>query len=286
MLNLANKLNVAKPGRFVSGIAVFDSGLGSLSVVRALRRAARGGGRGGARADVIYFADTASFPYGSKSKPQLERIIRRTMEGLQREFRPDAMVVASNTPTLVLDIRDGYRGAMLVAGVRPPLAEAAGLSGTGRIAVLGTAAGIRSAGLSRLIQRDAQQSGRCRVFRVDGSELVGMVESGAFLKGGAIGPCREAVRRVLGPAVSGHGVDVVVLSSTHLPFLLRAMESEYPGVTFVDPARRVAEWVLANYRGGPSGRNRLRIYASGGCSALQEKLARLGVRRVVRPLSL
>lgn len=264
-------------------IAVFDSGLGSLSVVRELRRAARSGG---VTAEIIYYADTASFPYGSKPRAELGRIVSRTVSGLRDRFAPDAVVIASNTPCLVLDIRDGRDDdGMLVAGVRPPLAEAVRLSGTGRIGILGTASGIRGAGLSRMIRkyRAAARRGP-RFFRIDGSELVKMVETGLFLRDAAA--CRAAARRVLDRAISGHGIDVVTLSSTHLPFLADIMGSEYPGVQFVNPAHNVAKAVLGACPDGARGRNSLRIYASGDCAALQDNLQRLRVRRKVRPLLL
>lgn len=263
-------------------IAVFDSGLGSLSIVRELRRAARSGG---GTAEIIYYADTASFPYGSKPRAELGRIVSRTISGLRGRFAPDAVVIASNTPCLVLDIRDGRDNGMLVAGVRPPLAEAARLSGTGRIGILGTASGIRGAGLSRMIREYRAAARRPpRFFRIDGSELVRMVETGLFLRDAAA--CRAAARRILDPAISGYGIDAVTLSSTHLPFLADIMGSEYPGVQFVNPARNVAKAVLGACPDGTRGRNSLRVYASGDCAALQDNLQRLRVRRRVRPLLL
>lgn len=265
-------------------IAVFDSGLGSLSIVRELRREA---GSGGGTAEIIYYADTASFPYGSKSRAELGRIVSRTISGLRDRFAPDAVVIASNTPCLALDIRDGRDDGMLVAGVRPPLAEAARLSGTGRVGILGTTSGIRGAGLSRMIReyRAAASAGRGpRFFRIDGSELVRMVETGLFLRDAAA--CRAAARRILDPVISGYGVDVVTLSSTHLPFLADIMASEYPGVQFVNPAHNVAKAVLGACPDDTRGKNSLRIYASGDYAALQDNLRRLRVRRKVRPLLL
>lgn len=271
-------------------IAVFDSGLGSMSVVRELRREGRRWRQQRQQqegTEIIYYADTASFPYGSKSKRQLRRIIGRTVDVLGRTFEPDAIIMASNTPTVSLGIRDGYRDdGMLVAGVRPPLAEALRLSRTGRVGVLGTASGVRSSGMSRMIKSCTAGPGRL-VFPINGSELVGLVESGAFLADE--GRCRDAVRRILVPAVSRHGIDTVTLSSTHLPFLSRVLSAECPGVRFVDPARSVAEWVFSQMPGrrpaAPAARrDSLRVYASGDFSAFQRNLAALGVRRTVRPL--
>ena len=87
-------------------IAVFDSGLGSLSVILAIRSVMK--------ADIVYFADQQNFPYGLKSHSQLRSIITRTIRMLEERFSPDGIVMASNTPSLMLDIHNPK-----VIGVRP-----------------------------------------------------------------------------------------------------------------------------------------------------------------------
>lgn len=80
----------------MSKIVVFDSGLGSLSVIKSIRKKIK--------AEVIYFADQANYPYGTKSVRQLDRIIKSTISKLQEKFEPDIIIVGSNTPSLLLDI--------------------------------------------------------------------------------------------------------------------------------------------------------------------------------------
>ena len=76
-------------------IVVFDSGFGSLSIIREIQKKFKG--------ELIYFADQKNFPYGTKSKPELEQIIKKTIVLLEKEFSPQLIVMASNTPTLLLD---------------------------------------------------------------------------------------------------------------------------------------------------------------------------------------
>ena len=77
-------------------VAVFDSGIGSLSIIRELKREVP-------NEDLLYFADKAHFPYGSKSHPQLREVIVSTINYLRR-YKPKLVVVASNTPSVqVLD---------------------------------------------------------------------------------------------------------------------------------------------------------------------------------------
>jgi glutamate racemase len=77
-------------------VAVFDSGIGSLSIIRELRREVQ-------NEDLLYFADRAHFPYGSKSHGELREIIVNSVNYLRR-YKPKLVVVASNTPSVqVLD---------------------------------------------------------------------------------------------------------------------------------------------------------------------------------------
>ena len=74
-------------------IAVFDSGLGSLSIIKAIQKKIK--------CDIIYVADKKNFPYGKKTKPQLYKIIIDTIEKISEKFEPDIIVLASNTPSLL-----------------------------------------------------------------------------------------------------------------------------------------------------------------------------------------
>jgi len=76
-------------------IAVFDSGFGSLSIIREIQKKFKG--------ELIYFADQKNFPYGVKSKIELENIIKETIVLLEKKFSPELIVMASNTPTLLLN---------------------------------------------------------------------------------------------------------------------------------------------------------------------------------------
>lgn len=242
-------------------IAVFDSGLGSLSIVRAIRKICS--------CDIIYYADTASHPYGAKTVAQLRKIIQRTLRGIRDTFGPDLVVVGSNTPTLLLDVEDDA-----TLGVWPPLAEAARLTQTGQICVLATRSVVRSDALSRLIYSANLPAG-ISVRGVDASDLVYQVESGRFLTRPR--QCRMRVRHTL---TKLNRADVCTLSSTHLPFLYDIMASERPDVTFMDPAHAVASRAVAIV--GRTGNGSLRIYASD--TQIRQNLRRLGITQNVSQL--
>ena len=252
---------------FMARIAVFDSGLGSLSVIRAIQRAAK--------SDIIYFADQKSFPYGKKSKLQLGRIIQKTIKRLKEDFAPDVIVMASNTPSLVLG---DFKG---VIGVYPPLKTAAEISSTRNIAILGTKTSVASHGLDRYITLQKLPR-RVIIHKIDASPLVELVEGGEFLTDKAL--CKKEIKRLLACRFKKHGIDTATLSSTHLPFLAYLLKSELGHVRFLDPADNVASKVAKRIK-VQSKRNSLKIYASGDVKKFQNSLAMLGIRNRVGHLT-
>ncbi|RNJ74769.1 MAG: glutamate racemase [Nitrosopumilus sp. B06] len=244
-------------------IAVFDSGLGSLSVIRAIQKQGR--------FKIIYLADQKNYPYGLKSRAELDRIVRSTIRALRERFSPDVIVVASNTPGLMLEIR-----GQKIVSVRPPLADALAVSATGNIAILGTRSAIKSRGLSRYIARK-KLSGWHKFYRIDGSGLVDLVESGKFLTDR--GRCSKIIRQTLDPILSKNSIDTIILASTHLPLLLPLLADVFPAVRFVDPGESVAKKVRSMV--DDSQRNSLCIFTTGSPAKMQKTLARLGVRNKV-----
>ena len=252
-------------------VAVFDSGLGSLSVVRRVRRAVPG-------ASVVYLADEASYPYGSKGPAELRRAVGGRIRLLSRMFGPSMTVVGSVTPTLLCPDLLGGPG---VVGVGPPLRRAAEASSTGRIAALAT----RSVAESGLIERLARSLGLSRTAEVrvlDASPLVDLVESGAFL--GDDDECSARIGETAA-VLRDLGIDSVALSSTHLPFLADRLSAALPGVRLADPGDDAAAAVRARLADSARGaQGSLRVYTTGDPARLGARLRRLGVREEVRRL--
>lgn len=230
-------------------IAVFDSGLGSLNVVQAIRDVSR--------CDIIYYADTANHPYGMKPPAQLRHIIFDTIYNLRERFDPDVVVVGSHTPTLLLDgIEDDH-----TIGVWPPLREAASISSY--VTILATRSVIESDAIR--VYADSLHLD-ITIQYIDASELVRLAEYGTFLYD--VEECRSVVYDTL--CMAG---EVCILSSTHLPFLRHIMESVRPDVKFLDPINAVARRAISMTCGG---NNTLQIYTSGGHD-ISHILRRLGV---------
>jgi glutamate racemase len=216
-------------------LGVFDSGLGGLTVVRALREVLP-------YERIVYLGDTARVPYGTKGAATVIKYALACARHLvAREVK--AIVVACNTVSAVAPDRLRVELDIPVLGVVEPGARAAvAATRTGRIGVLATAGTIASGAYPRAV---AQLSTRAEVLGQAAPLLVPLAEEG-WLDGDVP---RLAVRRYVEPLARA-GVDVVVLGCTHYPLLRPVIVDEVrsrigPQVAVVDSAQATAQDVRA-----------------------------------------
>lgn len=259
-------------------VAVFDSGIGSLSIIRELKREVP-------NEDLLYFADRVHFPYGTKSHPQLREIILNTINYLRR-YKPKIIVVASNTPSVqVLDEVKRMITDIPIIGVRPPLKEAAKMTKKKHIGIMATEGTIRSKELEIQIRREVPQ--HILVSKFNASPIIELIEQGVHLDNER--RTFDVVSRVLGDDVDKK-IDVITLSSTHLPFVKTYLNALLPTVRFVDPAQIVAKDVrklLKFYRmAKKSGTGRLQILVSDGKREFEKSVRAMGIREPVEEVFL
>lgn len=259
-------------------VAVFDSGIGSISIIRELKREVP-------NEDLLYFADRAHFPYGNKSHQQLREIIVNTINYLLR-YKPKLVVVASNTPSVqVLDEVRKMITDVPIIGVRPPLKEASRLTKKKHIGIMATEGTIRSKELEVQIHREVPQ--HILVTKFNASPIIELIEQGVHLENER--RTFDVVSRVLGDGVD-EKMDVITLSSTHLPFVKTYLNALLPTVRFVDPAQIVAKDVrkfLKFYRmAKKSGTGRLQILVSDGKREFERSVRAMGVREPVEEVFL
>ncbi|MEK0341877.1 MAG: aspartate/glutamate racemase family protein [Nitrosopumilus sp.] len=251
-------------------IAVFDSGLGSLSIIRVIQKTSK--------AEIVYFADQQNYPYGKKSRAQLRKIIQKSIKLLQERFSPDIIVVASNTPSLMLNL-----ATRTIIDVKPPLKDAQKISKSKQIVILATEAAIKSKGLTEYIKKNNFPKS-FRIFKIDCSNLVELVESGKFLTDKKY--CKKIIKKTLQQILSQQPIDTITLSSTHLLFLKSLLEKEYSYIQFIDPGNIVAQKVYTKIKHKQSKRNSLKIFTSGDMKRFQKILIRMGIKNKVSSLSI
>jgi glutamate racemase len=224
---------------FAGPIGVFDSGVGGLTVLAALRRELPG-------EDFIYLGDTARVPYGTKSAASVLRYSLQCADALlSRGIR--CLVVACNTASAsALEALRRRHPDLYIAGViEPGAAAAVAWSRTRHIAVIGTEGTIAGGAYQRAIW---QLDGAVRVSAGACSLFVALAEEGWL-----DGPITAAVaRRYLAPlfAPAEPRADVLVLGCTHFPVLASAIRAVLPpDVHVVDSAATVAAVVARELAG-------------------------------------
>ncbi len=245
-------------------IVVFDSGLGSLSIIKAIQKKTK--------SDIIYLADRKNFPYGTKTKSQLYKIITDTIEKISERFDPDVIVLASNTPSLLF--REKLPKNVIT--VLPPLEK---IQKASNVAILTTEIIAKSKELDNYIE---QFNDLKEVLKINCSELVELVESGKFLTHER--DCVKTILKVLKDEFKENKIKIATLSSTHLPFLLPFLKKYFRGVEFLDPAEDVAI-KISKLEKSKSTRNSLSIYTTKSQKALQRNLKSMGISNKVNLFS-
>ena len=216
-------------------ILFFDSGVGGLSIVAPARVAVP-------HARFVYAADSAGFPYGTKSETEIAVRVPALLGRLAERFRPRLIVVACNTASTIALAAVRAALDVPVVGTVPAIKPAAALSRTRTIGVLGTEATVRQAYVDDLASRFAAD---CRMIRHGSAALVELAE--AKLRGEPTGPADyRAVLAGLFDQPGGDAIDVVVNACTHFPLVEPELAAAAPaGVRFVDGGPGIARRIAA-----------------------------------------
>ena len=191
-----------------SYIAVFDSGVGGVSVLRELRRLLP-------QERFYYFGDSANAPYGRKTTEQVRALTLAAGRKLLVDRDCKALVVACNTATAaaVTDLRQEYPNRIIV-GIEPALKLACDRHPGGTIGNMATDVTQREQKLAALMERVKRD---CTVIRVQAPGVVELVEAGKCDTPQAV----ALMEQILGP--HRDRLDALVLGCTHFPFLKKAM---------------------------------------------------------------
>lgn len=208
-------------------IGVFDSGVGGLTVVRALMERLP-------LENIVYFGDTARVPYGNKSRATIENFTQQIVQFLLKQD-VKAMVIACNTIAAVsVDKVRQMAGNMPVIDVISAGAHAAvQTTKTDHIAIIATSTTVNSNAYARAIH---SQNAQTRVFSQACPLLVPLVEEGWLDNEITRLTCKEYLKPIL-----AEDVDTLVLGCTHYPLLKPLIAEQAPNLTLVDSAITTAE---------------------------------------------
>ena len=216
-------------------ILFFDSGVGGLSIVRHARAVLPS-------ARFVYAADSAGFPYGTRTESEIAARVPALLGRLAERYRPRLIVIACNTASTIA--LPAVRAALdlPIVGTVPAIKPAAAISETRVIGVLGTEATVRQAYVDDLAAKFAAD---CVVLRHGSAALVTLAE--AKLRGDAPDPARFAAAAAgLFGQPHGEAIDVVVNACTHFPLIEAELAAAAPHpIRFVDGGAGIARRIAA-----------------------------------------
>ena len=246
-----------------NSVAVFDSGLGGLTVLHALRARLP-------HEDYFYFADTRFLPYGDRPEAFIRERGLSIAEALARRGAK-ALVIACNTATAAAAEAIRAAAALPVVALEPGVKPAAALTRSGVIGVLATTRTLDSSRFQRLV---ADHGGQHRVLAQACPGLAEAIETH-----GPDSPQVEGLLDVFVAPLAAAGADVVVLGCTHSPWVATMIAARLPAaVTLLDTGEAVARQLerrltAAGLLGGGSGR--LTVASSGAPAQVGATVARV-----------
>lgn len=208
-------------------IAVFDSGVGGISVLRQLRKTMPS-------EKFVYFGDSANAPYGAKSTQAVRELTLAAAEKLKAAYPIKALVVACNTATAaaIETLRETYPD-LIVVGIEPALKVAVDHLPHGSIGVMATDVTLREEKFDALMHRfDSEHA----IYKIPAPGLVQLIEAGKSdsLETDAL------LRQLLSPYLGK--IDALVLGCTHYPFVTRRIKRILgPGTVVVHGGRGTAK---------------------------------------------
>ena len=249
-----------------SPIGIFDSGVGGVSVLRAIREQMPG-------ESVIYFGDQGHIPYGPRSMEQI-RNFSEAITNFLLEKNAKIIVVACNTASAAAlkYLREKFPDVEFV-GMEPAVKPAAEHTQTAKVGVLATPATFQGALYTSVVERFANG---VELFQNTCPGLVQQIEQG-HLDG-------EETRRILEDALLPmleKNIDTVVLGCTHYPFVIPLIQRIVgDNVRVIDPAPAVAKQTgrlleTKEMRASSESKDEVNFYTSGNPAQLKSLLPKL-----------
>ncbi len=207
-------------------IGVFDSGLGGLTVVKALSKLLP-------YESIIYFGDTARLPYGVKSQELVKQFSKQITKFLLKK-NAKAIIIACNTATAtaLFSLKNEFKNIPIIGVIEPGSKKAVFETNTKKIGVIGTLATIASGAYDKAIKEKDREvkiiSKACPLF-------VPFVEEG-IINGSAI---NEIAKHYLDSF--NNNVDTLILGCTHYPLLKGIISNNTKNISLIDSASSVAE---------------------------------------------
>jgi len=240
-------------------IGIFDSGVGGLSAVRAIRES-------GNHYPIIYFGDTARVPYGTRDEETIISYAKQDLMYLLNKNVDYILVACGTVSAVALTILQKMTNIPIVGIVEPTAEMAASKTCNGKIAVLATEATVRSHAFSNAIH-DRNQD--ISVIEIACPLFVPLVENAYIDKEN---PVSRLVAQEYLEKVKAHKADTVILGCTHFPLLKEIISDLIPETTIIDSSYEAVKMLpdsLKSYKQNAANEEN-DIYTSGSIEQFQK----------------
>jgi glutamate racemase len=251
----------------------FDSGVGGLSVLAEAQALLP-------QASLVYVADSAGFPYGTKSEIEIAARVPALLGRLAERYDPRLIVIACNTASTIALQHVRAALDLPIVGTVPAIKPAVAMSETRVIGVLGTEATVRQPYVDDLAEKFAAD---CTVLRHGSAALVELAEAKLHGEPAPIADYRAAIAGLFDQP-GGDRIDVVVNACTHFPLVVDELTQAAPHpVRFIDGAPGIARRVafLTQGQEWPDAPTHRAVFTRFGDAErhLVRALARYGINR-------
>lgn len=215
-----------------SPVVFIDSGIGGLPYLEWLKSRLP-------EESFIYLADNENFPFGTKSRDQIIRIMNNTMNFLNNDYKPKAAVIACNTASVISLANLRLNFSFPIIGVVPAIKPAAFLSEKKRIGLMASNRTIEDEYTENLINEHADG---CTVFRYAGTKIIDFIENRL---NGSVPQDKVEILQPAADYFKKNDVDIVVLGCTHFLFLEMEIQNAFGSeIKIVDSREGVGKQII------------------------------------------
>lgn len=247
-----------------SPIALFDSGIGGLTLLKALQRAFP-------CESYVYLADTQNLPYGTKSEEQVNQLSLKNLERLKK-YQPKAIIIACNTASAWAYETLKIKSPCPVFNViEPAVSSALQMTRDKRIGVIATPSTIQShAYLDLLLKMDSQ----LKIYSRSCPQLVPFIEQGHYTELQAL----KMIKVCIEPLIR-YGIDTLILGCTHYPLLRPYFEKYSPELNIIDSAEGLISTLKkdATLKLNSNQKPNAHLWVTGDLEAFVTKATSLGI---------
>lgn len=246
-------------------IGVIDSGIGGLTVVKALQKLLP-------NEELIYFGDNKNCPYGNRSEDEIRYLTRDILKYLERR-QVKVVALACNTISTVFDEMDNYNFPII--DIVSPTVEHIKNMGVDNLAVLGTEVTIKSNSYQRLLKNDNYE-----IITESSRELASIIDKGLFDSQ----EIRDIIKKHMDNILEKEDIYNLVLACTHYPIVEDIFYENNPQLNYINPgfqqAKSIKTYLIKNNLLNSQGSGSLEIVTTGDIEIYEKLVEKLELRNV------